>query len=135
MVTPTKDRQDMQRLIRLILDTPIHSTGGKKGQKQVELSEGMTLDDLKGQNTDVKTRMLTVQALSACNGDKAAAEFLMKYGGLEPIKEQTVTLEPPTFVDDLGDDDLGEPIEIEKSKDDEAILRDAVIYNDPDESA
>lgn len=135
MVTPTKDRQDMQRLIRMVLDTPINNT---KKKALVELAENMSLEDLKGKNTDVKTRIISVQALQACNGERGAAEFLMKYGGLEPIKESQVSLETPVFVDDLGDDELGEPLDVQhESKEDledESIIQNAVIYNDPDES-
>lgn len=133
MVTPTKDRQDMQRLIRLILDTPIEDPQKKK---ITDLSDVSSLEGLKKKNTDVKTRILTAQALQACNGDRASAEFLMKYGALEPIKESQVTLETPVFIDDLDDDS---PIEVVPEEEDEDadpdnIIEDAILYNDPKES-
>lgn len=138
MVSPMKDRQDIQRLIRLVLDAPVYKTKGRKPNPVVELEGDMSIEDIKGKNTTVATRILTVQALQAVNGELKSAEFLMKYGGLEPVKEQTVTLETPTFVDDLDGDEEQAP-QYAASGDggddaESAILKSAVLYNDPDES-
>jgi hypothetical protein len=131
MVTPTKDRQDMQRLIRLIFDTPIDDPH-KKGLK--ELGDVSSLEGLKKQNTDVKTRILVAQALQACNGDIKSADFLMKYGGLEPVKESQVSLETPVFIDDLDDDSPIEVVQEDEDADPDNIIEDAILYNDPKES-
>lgn len=86
---------DMKRLIRLALDSPL-----KEG-RQYELDGRTPLASFKQKNTDVKTRMVISIATDAMKGDHKAAEFLMKYGGFEPPKEQNVTVELPTIVDDI----------------------------------
>ena len=91
-----REATDMRRLIRAALDSPIHEG------KQYELDGKRELDFYKKKNTDVKTRMILSIAVDAMKGDRQAAEFLMKYGGFEPPKEQNVTVELPTFVDDIS---------------------------------
>lgn len=86
---------DMKRLIRLALDSPL------KDGKVHEIDGRTPLMSFKQKNTDVKTRMIISIAGDAMKGDHKAAEFLMKYGGFEPPKEQNVTVELPTIVDDI----------------------------------
>lgn len=94
-VRKRRETLDMKRLIRLALDSPL--TDGKifeiDGEKPIEF--------FKKRNTDVKTRMVLQVAVDAAKGDLKSAEFLMKYGGFEPPKEQNVTVELPTIVDDI----------------------------------
>lgn len=90
-----REATDMRRLIRAALDSPIQDG------KQYELDGKTAFSSYKKKNTDVKTRMILSIAVDAMKGDRQAAEFLMKYGGFEPPKEQNVTVELPTIVDDI----------------------------------
>ena len=88
--------RDTKRLIRLVLDSPMkpgyaYAVDGVKSMK--ELSE---------LNTDVKTRVILQIAKQAMQGDIKSAQFLMKYGGLEPETRSMLTVELPQFIDDVA---------------------------------
>lgn len=108
----------MQKLIRMFLDAPI----AVDRDEIKELDEKTTIKELHKAETDVKTRIILQIGLDAMKGDRQCAEFLFKYGGLEPIKEQEVTMNVPTIIDDMA------PAE----KTEEFVPPE--IYNDPDES-
>lgn len=98
------DKTEIKELIQEILDSPI------KKSPIVEVDGLRDISSFKNANTDVKTRILLQIAMSAMKGDKASAEFLMKYGGFEPAKEAKVTIDTPTFIEDMpmGDESQGE---------------------------
>ena len=100
------DKTEIRELIQEILDSPI------KKSPVVEVDGLRDISSFKNANTDVKTRILLQIAMSAMKGDKASAEFLMKYGGFEPAKEAKVTIDTPTFIDDIAmGDESSEQIE------------------------
>ena len=89
-------RRDVQNIIGAVLCTPL-----RKGP--VESVDGIRpLKDYKDANVDIKTRIILQFAADALAGDQRKAEFLFKYGGLEPVKEQLMQVEAPMFVNDLA---------------------------------
>lgn len=108
-----KSQEDLQRLIRAVLDTP----AGEGEMYYIDAEHPISY--FKDKNTDMKTRIVVNQAILASNGSDKAAKFLFDYGGLTPPKEQHVTVEPHTFVDDItctmveedGEPDYGDDTE------------------------
>lgn len=94
-IRKARETTDMKRLIRLALDSPLEDG------MVFEVDGSKPLKYYKSRNTDVKTRMILQVAIDAAKGDLKSAEFLMKYGGFEPPKEQNVTVELPTIIDDI----------------------------------
>lgn len=120
------DKSEIKDLIQEILDSPI------KKSPIVEVDGFRDISSFKNANTDVKTRILLQIAMSAMKGDKASAEFLMKYGGFEPIKESKVTIDTPTFIDDISaaSGEAQEMIEEDEPKSLEAPEEDLPVYVD-----
>lgn len=89
----------LQDVIRIIMESPL-----KQG-KIIELSQEnkIPLKDLKGANVQMQVAMVLSMASGAVGGDVKKAEWLCKYAGYEPIKESKVSVEMPTFVDDIPD--------------------------------
>ena len=102
-VKRANDKRDMQRLIRTVLASPL--TDGP----MLEVDGKRPLDSFKKKNSDVQTRIIINAALDAAAGDDKARAFIFKYGGYEPVKEQSLTVELPTFVDDMTDDSESVP--------------------------
>lgn len=92
-------KAELKSIIRTIMESPVN------GSEVIRADGKISIEKFKGKNTDVQTRMILQMALNAMRGDKASAEFLMKYGGYEPIKEQKVTIERPTLINDFWDKD------------------------------
>lgn len=96
-VRRTNDRRDTQRLIRMVLASPL-------ADGPIMEVDGVTpIKKFEKQNVDVQTRILLNTAAQAMGGNDKARTFLFKYAGLEPVAEQSVTVELPTFVDDMGE--------------------------------
>lgn len=108
-----QDRRDIQRIIKIVLDSPL-----RNGDVcDVDGTQGvMTFAD---KNTTVATRMILSMALAACNGDHKSAEFLMKYGGYEPPKEQQISVDLPQFIDDISMDISMEDVEAMQAESEE----------------
>lgn len=89
----------LQDVIRIIMESPL------KAGKIIELSQEnkIPLKDLKGANVQMQVAMVLSMASGAVGGDVKKAEWLCKYAGYEPIKESKVSVEMPTFVDDIPD--------------------------------
>ena len=122
------NRDDIQDLIQAILDSPI------KKSATVKVDGLRDISAFKGANTDVKTRILLQITMDAMKGDRASAEFLMKYGGFEPIKEAKVTVNTPTFLDDIPGDGLDALPEGEVTEALEAPEEELPLYVDPVEA-
>lgn len=118
-VKRTNDRRDMQRLIRTVLASPLSSNG-----EVLRVDGERSIESFKKKNTDVQTRIVINAALGAASGDAKARDFIFKYGGFEPVKEQSVSVDLPTFVDDMGEP---EPVPTGLDEDD------AEIYDGDDE--
>lgn len=86
---------DTKELIRLILNSPL------KGGKKYDVDRDTPLKEFKDLNTDLKTRIFLQIGLEAASGDIKAAEFMMKYGNLEPAKEENVNVYIPRFIEDI----------------------------------
>lgn len=88
-------RRDMQQLITMVLDSPL-------GPGNVDVVDGTKpISAYEKANTDVKTRIILQYALDAMHGNIKAADFLFKYGGYEPVHEANVSLDTPTFIEDI----------------------------------
>lgn len=94
-VARSRRYRDTQELIRTILNTPL-----KEGAV-FEVDGDTPMSTIAKKNTDVQTRMFMQIAGQAISGDIKSAQFLMKYGGLEPAEKQTISVELPQFIDDV----------------------------------
>lgn len=91
-------KRDLKELIEVILETPLK----KKGE--VAFADGdISLEQLSKENTDVQTRIIMAIARNAASGDVKSAEFLMRFSGKEPPRQQHLTMELPTIIDDMTD--------------------------------
>ena len=118
-VKKANDRRDMQRLIRMVLASPVNS------DEEMQVVDGKkSIESFKKKNTDMQTRIIINTAVDAAKGDAKAREFIFKYGGLEPVKEQQITVDIPTFVDDISGPEEQAPSDSAPTEDD------IVIYDD-----
>ena len=101
-VSPTRRRKDLKTIIDIVMHTPLNE------QEVVELDESLPVSALKGKNVDVQSAIVLRIASQAVGGDIKSADWLGKYGGLEPPKEQKVSLDMPQFY--MGTDMLPEDI-------------------------
>lgn len=91
-------KRDLRELIDVILETPLK----KKGD--IMFADGeISLEQLSKENTDVQTRIIMAIARNAAGGDVKSAEFLMRFAGKEPPRQQHLTMELPTIIDDMTD--------------------------------
>ena len=88
--------QDLKEVINLILNSPLKNKG-----EIVQVDGEISLEELSRSNTDVQTRIIMQMAKDAATGEVRSAEFLMKYAGKEPPKQQQITMDLPTIVDDM----------------------------------
>ncbi len=117
-----KEKADMQKLIRLVLDTPLSNK-----EPLVEVDGERSLEEYKKAPVDIKTRIVLQMAADAMKGDCKARQDIFKYGGFEPVKEQHLMVDTPTIIDDMSNP--GTPVESAV----EGYVVDEV-YDDPEES-
>lgn len=96
-VLNSRTQVDMQRLIRMVLSSPMQS-----GMDIVEVDGVTGLKDYKGKNTDVQTRIILQLAIDSIKGDEKKAKLLLDYAGYAPVKEQSISVETPQFFDDIS---------------------------------
>ena len=97
-VMKSRQNQDLKEIINLVLNSPLKDKG------EITQADGMiSLEALSKSNTDVQTRIIMQMAKDAATGEVRSAEFLMKYAGKEPPKQQQITMELPTIIDDMTD--------------------------------
>ena len=101
-IAQRRKETDTQRLIRLIMDSPL------KHGKIYNVDGETPLKDFKNANTDLKTRMFMQIGLEAASGDIKAAEFMMKHGGLTPEREESITINIPRFANNIPNPFEGE---------------------------
>lgn len=89
----------LQEIVRTVMESPL-----KQG-KLIELSKEnkIPLKELKGANVQMQVAMVLSIGAQAVSGDVKSADWICKYAGYEPIKESKVSVEMPTFVDDIPD--------------------------------
>lgn len=93
----SRHNQDLKEIINLVLNSPLKDKG------EITQADGMiSLEALSKSNTDVQTRIIMQMAKDAATGEVRSAEFLMKYAGKEPPKQQQITMELPTIIDDMA---------------------------------
>lgn len=88
----------LKELVNIVMNSPIGDG------TPVKLDGRMSMKSLKDKNLDVQTGIVVRFAHQALGGDVKSAEFLVKMGGMEPVKEQKITVDLPTFYS--GTDDL-----------------------------
>lgn len=95
----SNNKVDIERITDAILKSPSKSS-------DVKLIDGtVPLDSYKADNLDIATRIMYIMAKKAANGDIKCAEFVFKYGRLEPPKEQVLTVDLPVIIDDMSHSD------------------------------
>lgn len=97
-VMKSRHKQDLKEIINLVLSSPLKDKG-----EITQVDGDMSLESLSKMNTDVQTRIVMQIAKDAATGEVKSAEFLMKYAGKEPPKQQQITMELPTIIDDMTD--------------------------------
>lgn len=91
-----RQKQDLKEIINLILQSPLKEKG-----EVIQANGDISLQTLSKENTDVQTRIILQMAKDAATGNVKSAEFLMRYAGKEPPKQQQITMELPTLIDDI----------------------------------
>ena len=95
-IMKSRHNQDLKEIINLVLNSPLKDKG------EITQADGIiSLEALSKSNTDVQTRIVMQMAKNAATGEVRHAEFLMKYGGHEPPKQQQVTVDLPVIIDDM----------------------------------
>ena len=92
----SRRNQDLKEVINLVLNSPLKNKG-----EIVQVDGVISLEELSKSNTDVQTRIIMQMAKDAAIGEVRSAEFLMKYAGKEPPKQQQITMDLPTIIDDM----------------------------------
>lgn len=92
----SRRNQDLKEVINLVLNSPLKNKG-----EIIQADGVISLEELSKSNTDVQTRIIMQMAKDAAIGEVRSAEFLMKYAGKEPPKQQQITMDLPTIIDDM----------------------------------
>ena len=90
--SPARRRKDLKTIIDIVLHTPVAEGA------LVDLDGTIPMSQMKDKTVDVQSAIVLRMANQAVKGDIKSAEWIGKYGGLEPVREQKVTMELPTFV-------------------------------------
>lgn len=106
---PARRRKDLKTIIDIVMHTPV-SEG-----TMLDLDGTVPMSQMKGKTIDVQSAIVLRIANQAVKGDIKSADWLGKYGGLEPPKEQKVTMQLPTFYSDMNalPDDVKEALAAE----------------------
>ena len=100
--------QILQEVVSLVMHSPI-----MEGAK-IKVDGKKSLASVAGKNVDVQTAIAVTMAKQALSGDVKSADWLVKAGGLEPVKEQKITIDVPTFYS--NPDDLPEDVKVALAK-------------------
>ncbi len=94
--------QSIKEIVEVVMKSPLMDG------TPVKLDGRMSMMSLKDKNLDVQTAIAVRMAHQALGGDVKSAEWLVKMGGMEPVKEQKITVDLPTFY--TGTDELPEDV-------------------------
>lgn len=119
-VKRANEKRDMQKLIQLVLASPMYS-----GDVRVVDGEA-PIDSFKKANTDMQSRIIINAAIDAATGDAKARDFLFKYGGFEPVREQSISMDRPIIIDDM----TVQPDTVEEVQDGQVPEEAMTIYDD-----
>lgn len=92
----------LKEIVMIVMNSPIGEG------VPVKLDGRMSMMSLMDKNLDVQTGIAVRMANQALGGDVKSADWLVKMGGMEPIKEQKITVDLPTFYSNM--DELPEDI-------------------------
>lgn len=92
----------LKEIVTIVMNSPIGEG------VPVKLDGRMSMMSLMDKNLDVQTGIAVRMANQALGGDVKSADWLVKMGGMEPIKEQKITVDLPTFYSNM--DELPEDI-------------------------
>lgn len=116
--------QSLKEIVTIVMNSPIGEG------VPVKLDGRMSMMSLRDKNLDVQTGIAVRMANQALGGDVKSADWLVKMGGMEPVKEQKITVDLPTFYS--NPDELPEDIRkalaaematvIEDTKEDDAAV-------------
>ena len=114
----------LKEIVAIVMSSPIGDG------VPIKLDGRMSMKSLKDKNLDVQTGIAVRMANQALGGDVKSADWLVKMGGMEPVKEQKITVDLPTFYS--NPDELPEDIRkalaaematvIEDTKEDDAAV-------------
>ena len=93
--------QSLKEIVNLVMNSPIGDG------VPVKLDGRMSMMSLMDKNLDVQSAITVRMANQALNGDVKSADWLVKMGGMEPVKEQKISIDLPTFYsnpDELPED-------------------------------
>ena len=93
--------QSLKEIVTIVMNSPIGEG------VPVKLDGRMSMTSLRDKNLDVQTGIAVRMANQALGGDVKSADWLVKMGGMEPVKEQKITVDLPTFYsnpDELPED-------------------------------
>lgn len=93
--------QSLKEIVTIVMNSPIGDG------VPVKLDGRMSMMSLRDKNLDVQTGIAVRMANQALGGDVKSADWLVKMGGMEPVKEQKITVDLPSFYsnpDDLPED-------------------------------
>ena len=93
--------QSLKEIVTIVMNSPIGEG------VPVKLDGRMSMMSLRDKNLDVQTGIAVRMANQALGGDVKSADWLVKMGGMEPVKEQKITVDLPTFYsnpDELPED-------------------------------
>ena len=91
-------RTDFAEAVKTVLNSPIHPG------EVTDPDENIPLEELVQKNVTVMTRVIAKHAMLAADGDPKSTDLLLKYGGYTPPVEHHVSMELPTFIDDITED-------------------------------
>jgi len=94
---------DIQNIVNMVLKSPI-----RRGSRVVEADGKISMEELSQANTTVATRIVAQMAFNAARGDVKSAEFIFRYGGISPARNQDVLLDAPIIINDM--DNRLEPV-------------------------
>lgn len=91
----------LKEIVTIVMNSPIGDG------VPVKLDGRMSMMSLRDKNLDVQTGIAVRMANQALNGDVKSADWLVKMGGMEPVKEQKIMVDLPVFYsnpDELPED-------------------------------
>ena len=93
--------QSLKEIVNLVMKSPIMDG------TPIKLDGRMSMMTAASSNLDVQTGIAVRMANQALGGDVKSADWLVKMGGMEPVKEQKISIDLPTFYsnpDELPED-------------------------------
>ena len=101
-ISNERRKQDLKEVIDIVMHSPLSD------KQALTLLDGtLPMNKVSKLNLDVQTGITICMVKQALEGDIKSADWLGKYGGLEPVREQKITMDLPSFysnMDELPED-------------------------------